>query len=401
MRSSFLKGAVVGLVCALLSGATVALAGSGVGGVFNLGVSNSVDAKTTLTGASPSAQLQVTNTNATVGSSGVGVNSASTTATGSFANSSSGAGLSGNRAAGIGVFAQSGGAAKPALCARNTAGGPAGAFVTNAGVAPFTVTGTVKVAGLNADLFDGLNSTAFLRNQVPLSLTGSAAINGVITGKNTGSANGVQGESSSPTASGVYGQNSGGGFGVAGRSNQAGGIGVFGEALGGGGHAVSALANSNGGAVIASNQGTGPALELHASGAPISVDSSVKVDNLNADRVDGASILSNRIVSTTLNDQIIQLPGFGDVNVVSCNHTNAMFQWTSSNGPAYVTWHDDFTGDDAQGIAVGQSSSAAPRHFATIQLARDTGGNTSIATVTVTANGADCVFAAQAVVQPG
>jgi hypothetical protein len=37
MSGSFLKGAVVGLVCALLGGATVALAGSGVGGVFNLG----------------------------------------------------------------------------------------------------------------------------------------------------------------------------------------------------------------------------------------------------------------------------------------------------------------------------------------------------------------------------
>src|SRR5262249_16249313 len=55
MRGSFLKGAVVGLLCALLGGATVALAGSGVGGVFNLGVSNSVNAKTTLTGATAGA----------------------------------------------------------------------------------------------------------------------------------------------------------------------------------------------------------------------------------------------------------------------------------------------------------------------------------------------------------
>ena len=42
-----------------------------------------------------------------------------------------------------------------------------------------------------------------------------------------------------------------------------------------------------------------------------------------------------------------------------------------------------------------------PRHFVTIQLARGTGASTSIATITVTANAADCSFAAQAVVQPG
>jgi len=35
------------------------------------------------------------------------------------------------------------------------------------------------------------------------------------------------------------------------------------------------------------------------------------------------------------------------------------------------------------------------------QLARDTGGSASIASITVTTNGTDCVFAAQAVVQPG
>jgi hypothetical protein len=62
MRGSFLKGAVVGCVCALLGGATVALAGSDIGGVFNLGTSNSVNAKTTLTGATAAAQLKVVNT---------------------------------------------------------------------------------------------------------------------------------------------------------------------------------------------------------------------------------------------------------------------------------------------------------------------------------------------------
>src|SRR5436190_882941 len=117
MRGSFLKGAVVGLVCALVGGATVALAGGGVGGVFNLGQSNSVDARTTLTGASAGIQLQVTNTNA-AGRNGLGVASANGYPTGSFTN---------------------------------TGGGPAAAFVANAGVAPFTVNSSTKVANLTAD----------------------------------------------------------------------------------------------------------------------------------------------------------------------------------------------------------------------------------------------------------
>src|SRR3954452_23355403 len=106
MGSSFLKGALTGCVCVVLGGATVALAGSGVGGVFNLGVSNSVDAKTRLAGASPTAQLQVNNTNAVAGASGLVVSSASSTPTGSFTN---------------------------------TAGGAAGAFAVNPGVTPLTV----------------------------------------------------------------------------------------------------------------------------------------------------------------------------------------------------------------------------------------------------------------------
>jgi hypothetical protein len=219
MSGSFVKGCVVGLVCALLGGATVALAGSGIGGVFNLGVSNTVDAQTKLTGASPGAQLQVTNTNAVAGASGLVATSKSSSATLSAANSSTGAGVYGNSTGGIGVFAQSGNASKPGLYARNTLGGPAGSFVVNAGVSPFAVNSQTKVTNLNADRFDGFDSTSFLRNLVPLSLTGATATDGVISATNTGAANGLQGKSGATLASGVYGENIGGGYGVAGRSN--------------------------------------------------------------------------------------------------------------------------------------------------------------------------------------
>jgi hypothetical protein len=183
MSGSFVKGCVVGLVCALVGGTTVALAGSGIGGVFNLGVSNSVDAKTTLTGASTGAQLRVDNTNPAASASGLVATSVSSSATGLFSN---------------------------------TGGGPAGAFVVNAGVSPFTVNSSTKVTSLNADLLDGLNSTNFLRNLVPLSLTGATASDGVISATNTGGANGLQGKTGSPIASGVYGEDTGGGYGVAG-----------------------------------------------------------------------------------------------------------------------------------------------------------------------------------------
>jgi hypothetical protein len=146
VRGSLFKGVVLGSVCsALVFVASSALAGSGIGGVFNLGVSNSVNAQSTLTGASAAAQLQVTN--AAAGASGLGVSSATSTATGFFNNTGGGTGL----------FAQTAGAGKPAVYAKNTGGGPAASFVVNPGVTPFTVGSTTKVTNLNADKVDGFD----------------------------------------------------------------------------------------------------------------------------------------------------------------------------------------------------------------------------------------------------
>jgi hypothetical protein len=170
----FVKGVVVGLVCALLGGAAVALAGSGVGGIFNLGQSNSVDAKSTLIGASPSAQLQVTNTSTTPGSAGLGVSSASSSATGSFANSSSGVGVNASSSSGNAVLAQSAGASSPALVAKNTGGGPAASFAVNAGLSPFKVNSSAKVQSLNADQLDGLDSAALQKRVNGSCATGTA-----------------------------------------------------------------------------------------------------------------------------------------------------------------------------------------------------------------------------------
>ena len=76
MSATSLKAAVIGGIAgAVMAGRTVALAGSGVGGVFNLGVDNTVDGQTELrgnTGGNP--QLRVNNqqgTDAAVGMLGV------------------------------------------------------------------------------------------------------------------------------------------------------------------------------------------------------------------------------------------------------------------------------------------------------------------------------------------
>jgi hypothetical protein len=126
MRGMFFRGVVVGSVTAVLvMSASAALAGTGVGGIFNLGQSNTVNAQSSLTGSTGGAELTVSN------------------------NSTSGRGMTVN---GKGTVAS--------LLAQNTAG-PAGAFLVPASQSPFLVNSTHKVTSLNADLLDGLDSTAF------------------------------------------------------------------------------------------------------------------------------------------------------------------------------------------------------------------------------------------------
>lgn len=62
MRPTFFKGVVLGAVTSILVlTATVAVAGTGVGDVFNLGETNTVDRQSALIGATPNAELFVRN----------------------------------------------------------------------------------------------------------------------------------------------------------------------------------------------------------------------------------------------------------------------------------------------------------------------------------------------------
>jgi hypothetical protein len=194
--------------------------------------------------------------------------------------------------------------------------------------------------------------------------------------------------------------------GAALRGNSVGlGIGVFGSSKNGVG--IRATSQSNAApALSAINSAGQPAASFQVTGgsAPFIVNSNTIVPSLNADQVDGASIVSGRVVNAffTNGDVILQIPGFGDVEVASCDTEFASFRW-HADAVAFVTWLDlanpgDALVDDVKDTVVTGSE---PYHFVMAQLARNTGAATSIVTLTVTTEAADCTFAAQAVVQPG
>jgi hypothetical protein len=124
---TFLLG--VGLAVLVL-GAPAALAGSGIGGVFNLGQGNSVNAQTSLSGSTAASELRVDNT-----------------------STSGGYGVRGSSAAASGV----------GVTAVNTGGGSAlQAVVNNNSIPPLKVNSSAKVLHLNAAMLEGHPASDFL-----------------------------------------------------------------------------------------------------------------------------------------------------------------------------------------------------------------------------------------------
>jgi hypothetical protein len=128
----FFKGAAVGgAAAAAVLTATAAIAGTGVGGIFNLGQNNTVNQASALTGTTNGDQLDVVNNG-----------TASNATAGTFVGKS---------------------ATAAAIRSFNTGGGPALGLSVNAGKAPFTTNSAVKVANLNADQLDGYDSAVFVK----------------------------------------------------------------------------------------------------------------------------------------------------------------------------------------------------------------------------------------------
>jgi hypothetical protein len=348
MQGGFLKGVVVGSATAMVVlMAATAFAGTGVGAVFNLGKTNSVNATSTLTGSKDGRMLQVTNTS------------------------------TGGSASGIGITVSPG---RPPLKVNSSA------KVGNLNADHLDGIDSTGFLGVGAkaadsDQLDGIDSTGFLRNSVPLSLTG-ADDTGVIQGTNTGGGNGVQGVTSSSGASGVYGENDSGGFGVAAR----------------GGDAFHA-------AGLVENTGNGPALQLISSGgaAPMTVNSNTKVLDLNADMLDGRSsaeyahLITNRLVSPSAGAVLLNVPTMGQLKVASCTNN-------TSGGVVFdtgLTGNADFmvneNGSQVDSIGTTYTSPAAVMGFLTMNIARDTGASTDFVTVFVSWDAHSCRFQAQAI----
>jgi hypothetical protein len=186
--SGFLQGVALGAaVSSAVVAAAAAMAGTGVGGIMNLGQSNTVDnATTSLGGTNASAMLDVSNTSSAPNTgTAISGRSASRGGSGVFGTNpavGSGYGVRGNAPRGTGVYGQSatglggkflsvsgnavlatGQSANPTLRVQNTSTGPGAAFETDPSAAPFTVNSSAVVPNLNADQFDGRDSTEFAR----------------------------------------------------------------------------------------------------------------------------------------------------------------------------------------------------------------------------------------------
>ena len=157
---------------ALVLTTTTALAGSGVGGVFNLGQVNTVDAQTSLNGnpgGNPLLKVTSTGTAAAVRGvavNGIGTNGISTSGVGQQGLSNSGIGTQGTHGNTTGIApgvqgetnsTDPGGAG---VVGKNNGGGPGLKSIVNAGAPPLAVNSGTKVTNLNADKLDDLDSAA-------------------------------------------------------------------------------------------------------------------------------------------------------------------------------------------------------------------------------------------------
>jgi Chaperone of endosialidase len=171
---------------ALVLTTTTALAGSGVGGVFNLGQVNTVDTQTSLTGNPGGSPLLKVTSNGTaaavrgVATNGIGTNGVSTSGVGQQGLSDSGIGTLRTHGNTTGISPGVQGETNSidpngaGVVGKNNGGGPGLKAIVNAGAPPLSVNSSVKVANLNADLMDGFDSLAFQKRVTGTCGAGSA-----------------------------------------------------------------------------------------------------------------------------------------------------------------------------------------------------------------------------------
>jgi len=231
MKDRFSRGALAGGIAGtVLVVASAALAGSGVGDVFNLGQGNTVNATSTLTGnVDGNSQLKIQN-----GGPGVSLVAVATNGFGAFGQgasgvvgqSTSGTGAAGRSTNGFGVFGEglfgvagvSHSSSHAGVSGRNDAGGNA--------VLARTTGGGVAARGESVD-GDGVVAISTSGEGVFGASTTETAVYGL-----SGGGAGVGGITNGTTlaAIGVSGQAPAGGAGVVGTSG-AGGTGVYGKGL--------------------------------------------------------------------------------------------------------------------------------------------------------------------------
>jgi hypothetical protein len=181
----------------VISFASSTFAGNGINGVFNLGVTNTVNATTKLFGSVAAVQLTIAN--------------ASTAA-----------------AAG-GISASSKGVKGATARFTNSAGGPALKLNVQSGATPMLVNaGAAKVQNLDADKLDGVDSSGFVRPAVPVttSIPAGGSFAAAVKVENSSSANGI-------ALYGIASATSGAGIGVAGNAYSASGYAVYGSGVNG------------------------------------------------------------------------------------------------------------------------------------------------------------------------
>jgi hypothetical protein len=206
-----LRFAAAGAAVVALCAATSALGGSGVGAVFNLGETNAVNARSTLTGtpAGATSMLDVRNGSALAGSYGVVGRLTSSNATSPSAGvrgigTGAGLGVWGSQTKGTGVYGSTG---------------------SGYGVRGFTSNGT-GVYGIHAG---NTGTTPGVRGDTNSTDTDASAVYGLVTSASPGVRSaGVRGQNNATNGygTGVYGVNAGPGDGLTGLSH--GGYGVEG-----------------------------------------------------------------------------------------------------------------------------------------------------------------------------